>query len=283
MLQGLKLGMDVAEKYMKQNKGQALVEFILVLPLIMMIIFVVIDFSNVFYQKNKLEDEKEKNLENFVQKVDDIFTIKRPIVTNIIIGINVFLFVLTLILGKDIMFIFGANYGPLVANGQFYRLITSAFLHADIIHLLTNMYALYVIGRQIESFYGKTKYLTIYILSAIIGNIFSLAFGFEVLSVGASGAIFGLLGSLLYFGYHYRIYLGNVMKSQIIPTIILNLFIGLMISSINLSAHIGGLIAGILISMALGVKGKSQTSDKVNGIIMSIIFIAFSFYLAFFR
>ena len=71
MLQGLKLGMDVAEKYMKQNKGQALVEFILVLPLIMMIIFVVIDFSNVFYQKNKLEntineivDLKENKISN---------------------------------------------------------------------------------------------------------------------------------------------------------------------------------------------------------------------------
>ena len=101
------------------------------------------------------------------------------------------------------------------------------------------------------------------------------------ISAGASGAVFGLLGSLLYFGYHYRIYLGSVIKSQIIPLIIINLLIGFSISGIDNAAHIGGLIGGILITMALGVKYKSTTFDKINGWIITTIYIGFLIYMAF--
>ena len=135
-----------------------------------------------------------------------------------------------------------------------------------------------------ESFFGKTKFIIIYILSGVIGNLLSLAFLQDnVVSVGASGAIFGLLGALLYFGYHYRVYLSGVIKSQIIPLIILNLGIGFVASGINNFAHIGGLIGGVLISMAVGVKYKSNKSDIINGIIMSLIFISFLVYMIFFR
>ena len=102
-------------------------------------------------------------------------------------------------------------------------------------------------------------------------------------SVGASGAIFGLLGALLYFGYHYRVYLSGVIKSQIIPLIILNLIIGFIGTSINNLAHIGGLIGGVLVSMAVGVKYKSAKSDIINGIIMTLIFTGFLIYMIFFR
>ena len=105
----------------------------------------------------------------------------------------------------------------------------------------------------------------------------------NVVSVGASGAIFGLMGSLLYFGYHYRVYLGTVIKSQIIPLIVLNLLIGFLATSINNFAHIGGLVGGILISMVVGVKYKTSTSERINGIIMSLIYFVFLIYLAFFR
>ena len=94
----------------------------------------------------------------------------------------------------------------------------------------------------------------------------------NIVSVGASGVIFGLLGALIYFGYYYRVYLSSVIKSQIIPLIILNLSVGLFIPGINAFAHIGGLIGGILSSMAVGVKYKSQKADIINGIIMLVIF-----------
>ena len=167
---------------------------------------------------------------------------------------------------------------------ELFRLISSVFLHAGLLHLMCNMYSLYIIGPQLESFYGKSKFIIIYIVSGVVGNLLSMAFLQDnVVSVGASGAIFGLLGSLLYFGYHYRVYLSGVIKSQIIPLIILNLGIGFVASGINNFAHIGGLIGGILISMAVGVKYKSKKSDIINGIIMSLIFSGFLVYMIFFR
>ena len=123
----------------------------------------------------------------------------------------------------------------------------------------------------------------IYLLSAIAGNLLSISFGSSLkISAGASGAIFGLLGSLVYFGYHYRIYLGTVLRSQIIPIIILNLLVGFMSPGIDNAAHIGGLIAGVFTTMALGIKNKTTKMDRINGWILSIIFLAFLIYLGFF-
>ena len=108
-----------------------------------------------------------------------------------------------------------------------------------------------------------------------------MTFGGNYASVGASGAIFGLMGSLLYFGYYYRIYLGNVVKSQIIPLIVTNLVIGLISPGIDNYAHIGGLLGGILITIALGVKDKSTLFEKINGFVVTGVFLAFAIYMAF--
>ena len=89
------------------------------------------------------------------------------------------------------------------------------------------------------------------------------------------------MGALLYFGYHYRVYLGNTLKSQIIPLIVLNLGLGFVINGIDNFAHIGGLIGGLLITMALGVKYKSTKSEQINGIVMSLILFIFLLLLAF--
>ena len=91
------------------------------------------------------------------------------------------------------------------------------------------------------------------------------------------------MGSLVYFGYHYRVYLGNVLKSQIIPLIALNLLLGFMMrdEGIDNFAHIGGLIGGAMITMAVGVKDKTSLFEKVNGWIITAIFTAFIIYIAF--
>jgi len=172
------------------------------------------------------------------------------------------------------LYMFGANFAPAVKSGEIYRLITSAFLHAGILHLAFNMYALFVIGNQVETYLGKFKFTLVYLISAVTGSLMSCVFS-ETISVGASGAIFGLLGSLLYFGYHYRLYLGDVLKRQIIPLIIANLALGFMLSGVDNAAHIGGLIGGYLATMALGVKGKSKKEDIINGTIVLLIYIAF--------
>ena len=207
---------------------------------------------------------KEINEKNQVEnsKAEDIFTPKKPIITYVLIAINVFVFLAMYVFGngsQDSLTLvrFGANVPVLIQNGEYYRLITSAFLHIGFIHLLCNNYALLAIGSQLESFLGKIKFLIIYLVSAFFGNLLSLLFT-DGISAGASGAIFGLLGSLLYFGYYYRVYLGNLVHSRIIPVIVLNLLIGFMTPGIDNAAHIGGLIGGILITMALGLKYKSK-------------------------
>ena len=227
----------------------------------------------------------EKNESDSI-KAEEVFKKKTPYLTYFIIAINVLVFFATYLFGKGsqdslTLLRFGANYAPLVKNGEYYRLITSAFLHAGIFHLLFNCYALYIVGMQIESFLGKTKFLIVYLFSALTGSLMSVIFN-DSICVGASGAIFGLFGALLYFGYHYRIYLGTVIKSQIIPLILFNLALGFVLNGIANSAHIGGLVGGLLITMALGVKYKSSKSEKINGLIISLIYLCFLIYVAFF-
>lgn len=245
----------------------------------------------------KKTDFKEQGLELFMRlttdigkkndkdakMAEDVFTKKNPIITKILLFINLVMFILSFVLGKDYMVALFANYGPAVEFGQIYRLFSSIFLHVSIFHFIFNMYALYIIGPQIENFFGKWRYLIIYLGSGLIGNLLSLAFNLGTFSLGASGAIFGLLGSLLYFGYHYRVYLDSVIKSQIIPLIAMNLLIGFMSTGIDNAAHIGGLIGGVLFSWAVGVKYKSTKSDIITGITMTIIFILFLCFLAFMR
>ena len=232
---------------------------------------------------------KEINDKNEVEakKAEDIFTKKKPVITYALIIINVLVFIAMYIFGKGsedtlTLLLFGANYPVLVRAGDYYRLITSAFLHIGLLHLICNNYALYVIGSQLESFLGKAKFLIIYLVSAICGSLMSMLFS-DGISAGASGAIFGLLGSLLYFGYNYRVYLGTVLKSQIIPLIILNLIIGFVTPGIDNAAHIGGLLGGLGMTMALGIKYKTSTFEKVNGKIIMTIYVGFLIFMAFFR
>ena len=214
-----------------------------------------------------------------------IFEPKKMIITPIIIAICVLVFIAMYIWGRGsedtiTLLMFGANFRPLIQAGEIWRLATSMFLHIGIVHLVVNMYSLLIIGRQLESFLGKWKFLIVYLGSGIIGSLLSVVIHSSI-SAGASGAIFGLLGSLLYFGYHYRLYLGAVLKTQVIPIIILNLLIGFMVPGIDNFAHIGGLVGGYLITMAVGIPGRSKKNDRINGIIVLTLLLAFLCYMLF--
>ena len=202
---------------------------------------------------------------------------EKPMVTMMLIFINVIVYLLSLVDYNGILNNF-ANYYLYVQNGEYYRLITSMFVHANILHLVSNMYALYVVGPIIEKYYGKGKFLLIYFGSGIIGSLFSVVLT-NYASVGASGAIFGLFGALLYFGYKYRATLDGFLRSSIIPTLLVNLLLGFMIPGIDVSAHLGGLIGGLLFSYQTGVVNKEKTKDKINGLIIILILIAFLIFM----
>lgn len=256
--------------------------------------------TNIFPDIALKTERKEEGLEYFIKVTDSInkknvdrnksaeriFSYKKPTITHILISICVLVFVMMYIFGNGsestgTLIKFGANYDILTKSGEYYRLFTCMFLHIGIWHLVCNMYSLYIIGKQIENLYGKGKYLIIYIVSGLCGSILSLAFAHNTISAGASGAIFGLLGALLYFGYYYRTYLGATIRSSIIPVIMLNLLIGFLIPGISNSAHIGGLIGGVLTAMMVGVPDKSNKVEKINGLILTILYISFIVCLAF--
>lgn len=231
----------------------------------------------------KITDEINEHNHKDQKQMDKVFRPKKPIITYLLVFINVLLFVVPALFGQtDNIFRELAVFGPYIRQGEYYRLITGTFIHANIAHLIFNMYALWIIGIQLESFLGKWKYLLIYLFSGLTASLMSITFHNTTVSVGASGAIFGLLGAMLYFGYHYRVYLGTVIKSQIIPLIVLNLALGFLVPGIDNAAHIGGLIGGVLMMMATGVDYKSATFEKVNGVIVSILYLAFLIYMGIF-
>lgn len=235
---------------------------------------------------NDINEKTEKENEKF----NDVFSPKRIIFTNIISLICILMYVIVGIYGNNffnfdanVLAKFGANNILLIKNGEIYRLLTCAFLHVGLIHLVVNMYSLRVIGPSVEGLIGKGKFVFIYLISAISASLMSLVFvDSNIVSVGASGAIFGLMGALLYFGYHYRLYLNDAIKTQIIPVILFNLIIGFMMPGIDNGAHIGGLIGGYLATMAIGIKNKSEKKDMINGWIVLILYLTFLSYIVFF-
>ena len=227
----------------------------------------------------KITNDINKRNEIEAKKSEDVFKIKKPYVTWGLIIVNIIVFLISMFTNILPMFAVNRMY---IQNGEYYRLITGIFLHASLAHLICNCYSLYIIGMQLESFIGRVKFLIVYLLSGLAGSLLSVYFS-NNFSVGASGAIFGLLGSLLYFGYHYRIYLESVIKSQIIPLIILNLMLGFMMSGVDNAAHIGGLIGGVFSTMAIGIKHKSSNADQINGIVLYCMYTAFLVYMIFIR
>lgn len=237
----------------------------------------------------KLTEEINEKNKKEATRVDEVFSKKKPIITYALLISNIIMFLMTVLyegnlfnISPSLLYEFGGlvNYQNMKSPIELYRLITSMFLHAGIIHLAFNMYALYILGPQLESFFGKIKYTLIYLLSGIIGGLTSMIFQQDtIVSVGASGAIFGLIGAFIFFGYHHRVYFGTVIKSQIIPLLLINIVLGFTMSGINMFAHLGGLVGGVLSAKAVGVKYKTSTSDNINGIIMLLIFTGFLIYM----
>lgn len=245
--------------------------------------------DNEFDLINQITKEiSEKNVKE-TEKREKIMTNKKTIITYLIIAINLILFILMYTNGEgsenvNTLINYGANYIPLVKSGEYIRLITCAFLHIGFLHLIFNMYSLAIVGSEIESLYGKIKYLLIYFISAIMGSLFTVVFSSEnTVSAGASGAIFGLLGALLYFGFTYRGYIGNNILRQVIPIVLVNLILGFSMPNIGVAAHIGGLIGGYTISMALGIDVEKDNKNRINGIIITTVLFAFMIYMGFFR
>lgn len=230
----------------------------------------------------KITDDINGTNERKNKKMEKIFSSKKPIVTWIIIALCIIMFFVSG-MGYDTYTLvrYGANFSGLVRNGELYRLVTYMFLHAGIVHIGLNMYSLYIVGPRVEDFFGKWKYALIYFISGICGGLLSIGVTPDVVSVGASGAIFGLFGALIYFGYNYRGYIGAMIRSQVVPIVIYNLFMGLFIPGIDMWGHVGGLIGGILTANMVGtIENKKY---NVSNIVLLVVYMAFLIYLGIYR
>lgn len=182
-----------------------------------------------------------------------------------IIAINIILYAITAYLTSAyakgsifdsdtrVLILLGAKVNELIAEGQYYRLISCMFLHGGIVHLGVNMYSLYAIGPMVEKLYGKAKYIAIYFIAGICSSIFSYIFSTSI-SIGASGAIFGLLGAMLVFAIKSKGKSGNAFIKNILSVIFVNIFIGVTLPNIDNFGHIGGLLGGMLISFLVTLK-----------------------------
>ncbi|MBI3447579.1 MAG: rhomboid family intramembrane serine protease [Acidobacteria bacterium] len=138
----------------------------------------------------------------------------------------------------------GANYGPLSARGEPWRLLTAIFLHAGILHILFNTWALRTIGPLIENLYGPRKMFVLYLATGVLSNVASLWWhGLRLLQVGASGAIFGLIGVGVVYGLRRGDALGQMLRSQLMSWAIYGVVMGFLLHADN-AAHIGGFLAG---------------------------------------
>lgn len=231
----------------------------------------IVDVLEMTEELNKKTIKEDNELAKIFLKKD------QPIVTYSIILLNIIVFMLSL-LDYNMIINYFANYYINVKNGQIYRLLTACFVHANFLHIFFNMYALYYIGPMVEKYYGKLKYLLIYLGSGIMGSLFSVVLSNNI-SIGASGAIFGLFGSMLYFGYKYRATLDGFVRSGIIPVLFINLILGFIVPNIDVYGHIGGLIGGLLLSYILGVYRKTKKKNTINGLIIITILIASLSYM----
>ena len=154
----------------------------------------------------------------------------------------------------------GALIPALVAEGQAWRLVTSAFLHSGFVHLALNMLSLYFLGSFAEVTFGRSRFLALYLISGIAGGLAYLYFGsFNAPAVGASGAIFGLLGGV--FGFAIRrgtFSTRNPVISQLLLLTALNLFLGATIPGVSNTAHIGGLLGGLVFGYLMAPTVYSQ-------------------------
>ena len=183
----------------------------------------------------------------------------QSLVTYIIIAVNVVVFAFSFLYPSIVDA--GAQINPLVAQGEYWRLFTAMFLHANFLHIGFNMLSLFFVGRAIEVYYGKLRYLAIYLLSGIAGGILYFFTSPAGSAIGASGAIFGVFGALGVFYIVNRRSLGAYGRGAIgnwLFWIGLNLVFGLSNPDIALFAHIGGLIAGMLIAFALSPRIGSR-------------------------
>jgi rhomboid protease GluP len=198
--------------------------------------------------------------------------------TQVIFGANVMVFIAMVIAsGPSLDFTgqvelhFGANYGPLTLSGDWWRLVTYMFLHGGLMHIAFNMWCLWDLGRLCESLYGRWTFAAIYLITGVAGGLASIAWNPEVLSVGASGAIFGLAGALAASFYLGEFSIPKVAIQGTLRSLLFfigfNVLFGAMVPGIDNACHGGGLVSGLILGALIARVAPQHDSPRRIGVL----------------
>ncbi len=190
----------------------------------------------------------------------------QPVATYTLIAVNVLVFILQLATNDAVTK--ALYYAPVLTEARPWTMLTAAFVHLGIIHLLVNMYSLFIFGPIIERLVGRARYLVLYLIAALGGSVAVLLLAPTGAVLGASGAIFGLLGA--FFVIQRRLGGNNV---QILIVIVLNLAIGFFISGISWQAHIGGLVAGAAVAFVY-LETRQANQRNAQALMVAAIAVA---------
>lgn len=171
-------------------------------------------------------------------------------VTASLIAINLIIYLLTLFPTLELIIKgYGIQYNAAIANGEYWRIFTAMFLHADFFHVFMNMFWLFIFGPDLEKLVGKMRYFNIYMVSGLVGNIATyLIEPADYLSLGASGAIFGVFGAFGALIYYTRKQL-PMLRQLILPLIAVSVIMTFLQPNINVMAHLGGLAGGFVMGL----------------------------------
>lgn len=219
---------------------------------------------------------------NRIQTEKNIFTFGKPIFTYVFIIAQIIAFLLLEFNGgstnTSTLVEFGAKFNPLIIEGEWWRFVTPVFLHIGFLHLIMNTLGLYFLGTAVEKIYGSMRFFLIYLLAGIIGTIASFTFS-PNLSAGASGAIYGCFGALLYMGFIYPKLFFRTLGKNVITILALNIAISFTVPSIDMAGHLGGLVGGFV---ATGIvhfpKKKNYGSQMVFFILTAMLTFSLLYY-----
>ena len=190
----------------------------------------------------------------------------RPTVTHALLLLNLLLWITLEVSGGSTnaqnLIDFGALSAPLIVDGEYWRLFTAMFLHAGVMHILANSLSLFIFGQIVERTHGHARFALIYVLAGLFGSVASLTLNSTGVGVGASGAVFGIVGALAAYFVANRRVMGDLGRQNLVGLLVLvgiNVVFGLTAPGIDNWAHMGGLASGFLLGMALGPRYRYGT------------------------